>query len=605
MRYRLLVLSFVILYHNCHSRQDRRPGMFRGTAAHDSYVAGDNLVYDTKAWEFDAGAPVRSSALTHNNSVYFGTAKGDFYALDKKTKQIRWKYSTGKAIHSSAACQDGKVYFSDNGQTIYCLKESNGQLVWKLNMGKKQEYPWRYDYYYSSPVLRQGKLFIGGDDGFFYAIDQVTGKLIWKFKARGIIRSTGAVYKNTILFGDTEASLYAVDMNSGKELWQFRINGDTMRNENFGFDRRAINASPVVVGNKAIVGARDGYLYCVNADTGKDVWQMNHFVSWIISTVAVKDSFVVTGTSDGRFVQAVNLETGREIWKFRTPLAVWSSPLIVNDKVYAGTFDGHLFCIELKTGKRISAFKANGKLMSSPVWDDGLLYVGSDDGHLYALRGHADKRENKEGAKYVYYQTGMNVYFRNNSDLTIRNYLRSNGFKVIGSDSLAFFMTKESADPPAIAFATCYFPSAIIENGKNSIVRKYLDKGGRIIMTGTNPILYEIDETMKTPVAFRYNAADTIFDLDYGKGDTRTFMGDFPSFPTAMGQQLGLPEFWTSSVFINGKNIDMALGKNENGDVSAFIKKYSNGGKFIQLWMDPDRPDRLDAIIKAAEWKFE
>ncbi|HLG38468.1 MAG TPA: PQQ-binding-like beta-propeller repeat protein, partial [Chitinophagaceae bacterium] len=381
----LLATVLVFIFCNCFSQPGRGAKMFRGNEKHDSYAStSHDLVFDTKAWRFNAEAPVRSTPLINNNSVYFGTARGDFFAIRKQTSQIKWKYTTGKAIHSSAACQDGKIYFSDNGQTIYCLKESDGQLIWKVKMGEKREYPWRYDYYYSSPVLYDGKLFIGGDDGFFYALHRQTGKLIWKFKSKGIIRSTGAVYKNTILFGDTEASLYAVDIKSGKEIWQYKINGDTMRNENFGFDRRAITSSPVVVGNKVIFGARDGYLYCINADNGKNIWKLDYYVSWVISTAAVRDSLVVTGTSDGRYVNAVNLETGKEIWKCRTPLAVWSSPLIVNDKVYAGTFDGHLFCIDLKSGKRVSQFKANGKILSSPVCDEDLLYVGSDDGYLYA-----------------------------------------------------------------------------------------------------------------------------------------------------------------------------------------------------------------------------
>ena len=48
-----------------------------------------------------------------------------------------------------------------------------------------------------------------------------------------------------------------------------RNGGDTLKNEKFGFDRRAIIASPVVAGNKVIVGGRDGFLYAVDKDTGK------------------------------------------------------------------------------------------------------------------------------------------------------------------------------------------------------------------------------------------------------------------------------------------------------------------------------------------------
>ena len=569
-------------------------------------LQADDKVYDTKSWSLNTGAPVRSTPWINGQYLYFGNATGTFYAVDKKKGYIKWKYQVSDAIHSSAIGSNGLVFFTDNHQAVYALNENSGKLVWKFDMGQKQEYPWRYDYYQASPVIHDSKLLVGGDDGFFYALNPQSGKLIWKYKCKGIIRSTANVYKNTVLFGDTEASLYALDIKTGKEIWQYLVNGDTMNNEDYGFDRRAITSSPVVLGNKIITGARDGFLYCINADNGKNIWKMDHRVSWVISTVAIKDTFVVTGTSDGRFVQAVHLETGKEIWKYNTSSAVWASPVIAGNKVYAGCFDGQLVCIDLYTGKRISAFKANNKIMSSPVWNDGLLYAGSDDGNFYALSGHPDKRQHKDNVdRYVYYETGMNIYFRAGSDLMIRNYLRSNGYKLLGTDSLVAYMSKQQQRPSVIVFATCYFPAAVTAGGANSIIRKYLDAGGKIVMTGINPLVYQIDEKIKQAVGFRPYAADTILNLDYGKGDTRTFMGDFPSFPTAAGKELGLPDFWTSSLFINEKNVDVVLGKSENGDVSAFAKNYSNGGQFVQLWMDADKPDRLDAIIKAAEWKIE
>ena len=84
MYYRLFLLSLIILCKNCYSQPVHQARMFRGNAVHDSYVAGDYLVYDTRAWQFDTGSPVRSTPLVNNGTVYFGTAKGDFFALDKK-----------------------------------------------------------------------------------------------------------------------------------------------------------------------------------------------------------------------------------------------------------------------------------------------------------------------------------------------------------------------------------------------------------------------------------------------------------------------------------------------------------------------------------------
>jgi outer membrane protein assembly factor BamB len=567
--------------------------------------SNDQKIYDSKSWSFNTGSPVRATILVDKGFLYFGNAGGTFYCIDKKKGSLKWTFRAGRPIHSSAISWEGKIYFTDNGQVLYTLDEKSGKLLWKFGFGAKKEYPWRYDYYFSSPVLHSGKLFVGGDDGNFYSIDPRSGKMLWKFSCKGIVRSTGAVEGNSIFFGDTEATVYSVDVATGKEQWQFHINGDTLKNENFGFDRRAITSSPVVVGEKVIFGARDGYLYCINRSNGQSLWKVDHRVSWIISTVAVKDSFVVTGTSDGRFVQAINLHSGKEIWKFRTALAVWASPLIVNDKVYAAGFDGQLTCIELKTGKRVSQFKTDGMMMSSPVWNDGLLYVGSDDGNVYAFSGRNDNRIHKEQQeRFVFYEPGINVYYRNGADLHIKNYLVGNGYRMINSDTLTTLLSQSSSSKTVIVFASCYFTPGIISNGKEALLRKFLEKGGRIVLTGINPIVYKIDEKTKNPFDFNRHMADTVFGLDYGMGDTRSFMGQYPSFVTDNGKQLGLPDYWVTGLFIDEKNVDVVLGKSENGQASAFIKKYGNGGQLVQLWMDNEKPSRLDAIIKAAEWEI-
>ncbi|HEX7846536.1 MAG TPA: PQQ-binding-like beta-propeller repeat protein, partial [Chitinophagaceae bacterium] len=98
-------------------------------------AANDNKVYDTKAWAFQSGAPVRSTTLVNGNYVYFGNAEGNFYCIQKKTGSLKWKFSTGQPIHSSALATAGKIFFSDNKQTVYALDENNGKLLWKFEMG--------------------------------------------------------------------------------------------------------------------------------------------------------------------------------------------------------------------------------------------------------------------------------------------------------------------------------------------------------------------------------------------------------------------------------------------------------------------------------------
>ena len=108
-----------------------------------------------------------------------------------------------------------------------------------------------------------------------------------------------------------------------------------------------------------------------------------------------------------------------------------------------------------------------------------------------------------------------------------------------------------------------------------------------------------------TPIDFNRKASDSVLSIDYGAGDTRSFMGQFPSFATREGKELGLPDYWVTSLYIDEKKVDIALGRNENNLVSAFAKNFSNGGQFVQIWIDPEKPGRLDAIIKTAEWQIK
>jgi len=601
MRCFFYVIFIAFLCNSCTSKTNSSTGMFRDNAQHNSLISGGaNLLYDTKAWSFDAGAPVRSTALINNNAVYFGNTGGDFFALDKKNGTTIWQYHTGYAINSSAACANGTVYFSDNEQTLYALDQHTGALQWKFKMGNKLPYPWRFDYYYSSPTLLEDKIIIGSDDGNLYMLDQQKGTVIWKFKSKGLVRSTPSVYKDEILFGDTEGNLLALDSKTGNPKWEFKINGAPLNLDTLGFDRKAILAAPVITNDKIVVGARDGFLYCLNASDGKKIWTVDHEISWIISTVAIKDSIVVTGTSDGRFIQAVNLNTGKEIWKYHTPMATWSSPIIDNDKVYEGCYDGQLFCVDLKTGKRLGQFTTNSIIYSSPVISDSLLYIGSDDGHLYALSGRTPEKQLVKKQLVYYDADQLKIYFKNGADVRIKNYLQSNGFKTIGTDTLPKVMA-DSAAFTTIVFATDYFPQSIYANGSNALVRKFLDAGGRIILVGNNPLFFNIDESKKQFLGLTNRRTDTVLNLNYGPTDTRAFGGLFSSFANAQGKRYNLPDFWVSNFGIDKKQVDIVLGENENGQASAFIKKYDHGGALVQLFMHTELPVNLDAIIKLSE----
>lgn len=580
--------------------------MFRGTPDHSSnYQTNKQLIFTNKAWSLNVKAPVRSTAVTSSTTVFFGSSDGKFYALDKASGKVTWIFNSGSSIESSPAINKGKVFFSNNKQTLFALDAATGKQIWKYNFGENKEYDWAFDYYNSSPTLINNFIVIGSKDGFVYKLNQLNGQPVWKFEAGNVIRSTPAENNNTVYFGDVDGVLYAVDFATGKVKWKFLTVGNGLKNEDFGFDRRAIISSPSIKNDRVFVGCRDGFFYAINKNTGKEIWRVDHEVSWVISSLAIKDTTVVTGTSDGRFVQAVSSNTGKEIWKTKTASIVWSSPVIHNDKVYIGSGEGVLYCLDLYTGQIINRFQTTGSIFSSPVISDSLLFFGSDNGTFYALKSGIPYPSPRNLKRFVFYEPGVNIYFSGGTDVKLRNYLSGNGYRAINSIKLDSIL-KTDGPNSVIVFATNYFPKEILNGYDQSSLRKYLNNGGRVVVCGINPVVAKYDEH-KFLNGFNFLLADSVLGIRYGPNDLRSYKGIYPSFVTEEGMKWGMRDFWISSLGLPPSQVDAVLGKDENGLAVAWIKKYSSlkGSGFLQIWLEQEGFDDLSYILKVAEYGFE
>ena len=88
----------------------------------------------------------------------------------------------------------------------------------------------------------------------------------------------------------------------------------------------------------------------------------------------------LTGLAAGELPDAIKL-----YWRARTGAAVKSSAAIVAGKVFVGSDDGHVDCLDLLSGRKLWSFKTGEEVEASPTVLDGVVYVGSADGWLYAL----------------------------------------------------------------------------------------------------------------------------------------------------------------------------------------------------------------------------
>lgn len=572
-----LICILLLPWHRVHGADPAR--WFR---QQNVFEAPTGQVYDVPAWKTVLDGPIRASAAYDERAVYIGTAKGNFYALNRTDGKTMWVYAAGSAIHSTAAYENGKLYFTDNRQSLHCISVKDGKLIWKIDFGTKIPYEWRFDYYYSSPVISKNMIIVGGDDGYLYSLDKTTGKEIWKYHAGSVIRATPAIDGENIYFGDCAGLVHAVSINTGKGIWKSETKGVQIPGGDFPYDRKAIFSAAAIQGNFCIVGSRDGFLYGISKADGKVIWSVDYAQSWVISSAAIKDSMVITGTSDGRFVNALNFATGKEIWRYPTRNIVWASPTIVGDLAYIPSCDGVLHIVDVRTGKKVSEYRTanNTYLLSSPVFTDSAIIMASDEGAVFALKSRTNLTGPRmDEKKYVLWTDVLPPYFRNGIDTRLKDYFKDNGYEVIDTLGVIRVMTDPilAQKGTTIVVASPIIPDTLISPEGTSILRQYLDNGGKIILLGINPLLF---------------SPKKILDIDYGQPDTRAYKGLFPAFPTKLGATYRLPAFWTAFASVDKSQVDIVLGTDENGLASAWVKNYGKEkrGALIQVWIEQTRP---------------
>ncbi|MCK5709618.1 MAG: PQQ-binding-like beta-propeller repeat protein, partial [Deltaproteobacteria bacterium] len=79
-----------------------------------------------------------------------------------------------------------------------------------------------------------------------------------------------------------------------------------------------------------------------------------------------------------------NKKTGSRIWEFKTVRAL-SSPSVAGSVLYFGGNDKNLYALDIESGEELWRFKTKGEIETSAAIDKGVVYFGSNDGYMYAL----------------------------------------------------------------------------------------------------------------------------------------------------------------------------------------------------------------------------
>ncbi len=209
-----------------------------------------------------------------------------------------------------------------------------------------------------------------------------TNTIKWIFNTGGSnagIGSSPAVVNGKVYICTYNNHFYCLDADTGEELWSY-------------YDDGFAGCSPAVYEGKVYVASTYDYFYCLDAETGDEIWKFYKGYRFSFPSPAVVGGRVYfahsrggggPGSGQNASLYCLDAETGNRFWSYDMGYLEVSSPAVSYDKVYIGSEDTKLYCFNAGTGDLIWDFDTGGMVFSSPTVFDDKVYFGSDS--VYCL----------------------------------------------------------------------------------------------------------------------------------------------------------------------------------------------------------------------------
>jgi outer membrane protein assembly factor BamB len=374
--------------------------------------------------------------------------RGVLMAFRESNGEFLWqqthpKLESGRAndwpfqgVASSPLVDGERLYYVSNRGVVHCLdiqgfrdNENDGpftdekltgqfdaDVIWTFDMMEQVgSYP--HNLSNSSPVVWGDLLYVSTSNGqdeshvnipsprapAIIALNKDTGELKWEDNSvedrilhgqwsTPSVGRIGDVLQVVSAQGDGWVRGYEAE--SGKKLWEFDTNP---KDSVWPRTRNELISTPVIYDNRVYIangqdpehGEGVGHFYAIDATKRGDITQTGrvwHFekIRRSISTAAIADGLVYIADFSG-YLHCLDANTGQLYWTHDVLAAVWSSPFLVDGRVYLTDEDGDVLVMAHgKEKKMLAETNMGSAVYSTIVPANGTLFLNNRS-QLFAI----------------------------------------------------------------------------------------------------------------------------------------------------------------------------------------------------------------------------
>ena len=192
--------------------------------------------------------------------------------------------------------------------------------------------------------------------------------MLWTFQTEDEIKSSPVVKGNRIVFGSTDQHVYCLDTD-GNLLWKFRA-GNAME-------------GPALIHDGIVyIGDLHGNLFAIDLESGREIWKYETDNQIMAAPNWWSDgskTYILVGAYD-YYLHCVDAATGRGVWKYEAQNYLHAAVAVEGNMAIFGGCDGLLHVVDIRTGKAASAIEIASYVAGSAGLDNGRAYIGDYDG---------------------------------------------------------------------------------------------------------------------------------------------------------------------------------------------------------------------------------
>jgi outer membrane protein assembly factor BamB len=295
----------------------------------DKYLHAIDLITGKEKWRYEVGE-VKTPVAVRDGKVYVGNLDGVLYAIDAAKGTKVWTFTTPNQmeISSGVSFAKAKLFFGCADESLYCLSDT-GKKLWTFRV---QGGP-----VMATPAIAQNRTFVAGCDSTLHVLDATEGKELASVDLGGQIGATAAVVGDNLYVGTMSGTVLGVDWKQAKVAWTFEKES-----------RQPFYSSPAVTEKLVVIGCRDKHVRALDRSTGKEIWDFPATAQVDCSPVVVGNRVVVGAKDRTGSLYVLDLANGRQLSKTELDGAILGSPAVADGRLVIGTEKGTVYCIGAK-----------------------------------------------------------------------------------------------------------------------------------------------------------------------------------------------------------------------------------------------------------------